>query len=90
MVSLHTDVDASIVTKMLRRETVGGIVHQEQCVSGLGDSFGLILPRFKQRFTFLHQSTGKLHPRRGEHEHRDGPLNFNASLFCVCYGVVSW
>lgn len=45
---------------MLRRETVGGIVHQEQCVSGLGDSFGLILPRFKQRFTFLHQDTGKL------------------------------
>lgn len=65
VVSLHTDVDASIVTKMLRRETVGGIVHQEQCVSGLGDSFGLILPRFKQRFTFLHQDTGKLHPRRG-------------------------
>ncbi|TWW77045.1 pre-rRNA-processing protein TSR1 homolog isoform X2 [Takifugu flavidus] len=61
VVSLHTDADASSVTKMLRRETVGGIVHQEQCVSGLGDSFGLILPRFKQRFTFLHQDTADMH-----------------------------
>lgn len=60
VVSLHAGADASAVTKMLRRETVGGIVHQEQCVSGFSDSFGLILPRFKQRFTFLHQDTGKL------------------------------
>lgn len=58
--SLHAGADASAVTKMLRKETVGGIVHQEQCVSGFSDSFGLILPRFKQRFTFLHQDTGKL------------------------------
>lgn len=34
-------------------------MHQEQCVSGISDSFGLILPRFKQRFTFLSQKTGK-------------------------------
>lgn len=60
MVSLHAGADVGTVTKMLRRENVGGIVHQEQCVSGLGDSFGLIVPRFKQRFTFLHQDTGKL------------------------------
>uniref|UniRef100_H3BX07 Pre-rRNA-processing protein TSR1 homolog n=1 Tax=Tetraodon nigroviridis TaxID=99883 RepID=H3BX07_TETNG len=61
VVSLHAAADASAVTKMLRRETVGGIVHQEQCVSGLSDSFGLILPRFKQRFTFLHQDTADMH-----------------------------
>lgn len=59
VVSLHAEADAAAVTKLLRGEGAGGVVHQEQCVSGVSESFGLILPRFKQRFTFLNQSTGK-------------------------------
>ncbi|XP_028276445.1 pre-rRNA-processing protein TSR1 homolog [Parambassis ranga] len=61
VVSLHAVVDAEAITKLLRREGAGGVVHQEQCVSGVSDSFGLILPRFKQRFTFLSQSTADMH-----------------------------
>ncbi|XP_041851239.1 pre-rRNA-processing protein TSR1 homolog [Melanotaenia boesemani] len=61
VLSLHAGADAGAVTKLLRGEGAGGIVHQEQCVSGVGDSFGLILPRFKQRFTFLNQSTADMH-----------------------------
>ena len=59
VVSLHASVDAGAITKLLRGEDAGGIVHQERCVSGISDSFGMILPRFKQRFTFVSQSTGK-------------------------------
>ncbi|MEQ2169854.1 hypothetical protein GOODEAATRI_029350 [Goodea atripinnis] len=58
VVSLHANADAAAVTKLLRGEDAGGVVHQEECISGVRDSFGLILPRFKQRFTFLNQSTG--------------------------------
>ncbi|XP_013867928.1 pre-rRNA-processing protein TSR1 homolog [Austrofundulus limnaeus] len=61
VLSLHAEADAAAVTKLLRGEGAGGIVHQEQCVSGVSDSFGLILPRFKQRFTFLNQSTADMH-----------------------------
>ncbi|XP_037534173.1 pre-rRNA-processing protein TSR1 homolog [Nematolebias whitei] len=61
VVSLHAEADAAAVTKLLRGDGAGGIVHQEQCVSGVSDSFGLILPRFKQRFTFLNQSTADMH-----------------------------
>ncbi|XP_039987550.1 pre-rRNA-processing protein TSR1 homolog [Xiphias gladius] len=61
VVSLHTGVDAGAVTKLLRGEGAGGVVHQERCVSGVSDSFGLILPRFKQRFTFLSHSTADMH-----------------------------
>lgn len=57
--SLHAAVDAGAVTKLLREEGAGGVVHEERCISGISDSFGLILPRFKQRFTFLSQNTGK-------------------------------
>lgn len=59
VVSLHAGVDAGAITKLLRGEDAGGVVHQERCISGISDSFGLILPRFKQRFTFLSHSTGK-------------------------------
>ncbi|XP_056229408.1 pre-rRNA-processing protein TSR1 homolog [Seriola aureovittata] len=61
VVSLHAGVDAGAITKLLRGEGAGGVVHQERCVSGISDSFGLILPRFKQRFTFLSYSTSEMH-----------------------------
>ncbi|KAF0030004.1 hypothetical protein F2P81_016735 [Scophthalmus maximus] len=61
VVSLHAGVDAGAVTKMLCEEGAGGIVHQQQCVSGIGDSFGVFLPRFKQRFTILSHSTADMH-----------------------------
>lgn len=59
VVPLHDGVDAGAITKLIRREGGGGVVHKEQCISGLSDSFGLIVPRFKQRFTFLSHTTGK-------------------------------
>ncbi|XP_019944114.2 pre-rRNA-processing protein TSR1 homolog [Paralichthys olivaceus] len=61
VVSLHSGVDAAAVTKLLRGEGAGGLVHQERCISGISDSFGLILPRFKQRFMFLSHSTADMH-----------------------------
>ncbi|KAM9853646.1 pre-rRNA-processing protein TSR1 homolog [Aulostomus maculatus] len=61
VVCLHAGVDAAVVTKVLRQEGAGGIVHQEQCISGHSDSFGLIVPRFKQRFTFLSHTTADIH-----------------------------
>ncbi|XP_047246733.1 pre-rRNA-processing protein TSR1 homolog [Girardinichthys multiradiatus] len=61
VVSLHANADAAAVTKLLRGEDAGGVVHQEECISGVRDSFGLILPRFKQRFTFFNQSTADMH-----------------------------
>nr|XP_019944114.1 PREDICTED: pre-rRNA-processing protein TSR1 homolog [Paralichthys olivaceus] len=61
VVSLHAGVDAAAVTKLLRGEGAGGLVHQERCISGISDSFGLILPRFKQRFMFLSHSTADMH-----------------------------
>ncbi|KAM6933854.1 pre-rRNA-processing protein TSR1 homolog [Xenentodon cancila] len=61
VVSLHAGADAGAVTKLLRREGAGGIVQQERCIGGVGDSFGMILPRFKQRFTFLNQNTADMH-----------------------------
>ncbi|KAM8853423.1 pre-rRNA-processing protein TSR1 homolog [Synchiropus picturatus] len=61
VVSLHAAVDAAAVTKLLRQEGGGGVVHQEQCVTGIKDSFGMLLPRFKQRFTFLNQATADVH-----------------------------
>ncbi|XP_044057763.1 pre-rRNA-processing protein TSR1 homolog [Siniperca chuatsi] len=61
VVSLHAAVDVGAVTKLLRGEGAGGVVHQEQGISGISDSFGMILPRFKQRFTFLNHSTADMH-----------------------------
>uniref|UniRef100_A0A667Y6C9 Pre-rRNA-processing protein TSR1 homolog n=1 Tax=Myripristis murdjan TaxID=586833 RepID=A0A667Y6C9_9TELE len=53
VVALHAGVDAVAVTKLLREEGAGGLVQQEQCISGVSDSFGLVMPRFKQRLIFL-------------------------------------
>lgn len=61
VVALHAGVEAGSVTKLLRTEDAGGLVRQELNVSGINDSFGLILPRFKQRFTFLRPNTADLH-----------------------------
>ncbi|KAM4627480.1 pre-rRNA-processing protein TSR1 homolog isoform 2-T2 [Polymixia lowei] len=61
VVALHAGVDAAAVTKLLRQEGAGGLVRQEQCVTGVNDSFGLIMPRFKQRFTFLRPNTADLY-----------------------------
>ncbi|KAM9734316.1 pre-rRNA-processing protein TSR1 homolog [Menidia menidia] len=61
VVSLHAGADTGAVTRLLRGEGAGGVVHQEGCITGVKDSFGLILPRFKQRFIFLNQSTDDMH-----------------------------
>ncbi|XP_015238315.1 PREDICTED: pre-rRNA-processing protein TSR1 homolog isoform X1 [Cyprinodon variegatus] len=61
VVSLHANADAAAITKLLRSEGAGGVLQQEKCISGVSDSFGLILPRFKQRFTFLNQTTADMH-----------------------------
>ncbi|XP_033832924.1 pre-rRNA-processing protein TSR1 homolog [Periophthalmus magnuspinnatus] len=61
VVPLHAQVSACAVTKLLREEGTGGIVHQEQLISGVPESFGLLLPRFKQRFVFMNQNTADLH-----------------------------
>ncbi|XP_061538130.1 pre-rRNA-processing protein TSR1 homolog [Phycodurus eques] len=61
VVSLHPAVDAGAVTKLLRQEGTGGVVHQDKSVSGASDSFGLVVPRFKQRFTFLRTNTDDIH-----------------------------
>uniref|UniRef100_A0A8C7QUP4 Pre-rRNA-processing protein TSR1 homolog n=1 Tax=Oncorhynchus mykiss TaxID=8022 RepID=A0A8C7QUP4_ONCMY len=53
VVALHAGVDAEAVTRLLRCEGAGGLVREENSVCGVSDSFGLVMPRFKQRFTFL-------------------------------------
>ena len=58
VVTLHAGVDAAAVAKLLCSEGAGGLVRQERCVSGVAESFGLILPRFKQRFTLVRPDTG--------------------------------
>ncbi|XP_062328893.1 pre-rRNA-processing protein TSR1 homolog isoform X1 [Osmerus eperlanus] len=61
VVALHAAVDAEAVTKMLRGEGSGGVVRQEQSVSGVNDSFSMVLPRFKQRFIFLRPNPEDMH-----------------------------
>ncbi|KAL7848859.1 hypothetical protein SRHO_G00204820 [Serrasalmus rhombeus] len=61
VISLHAGVDAGAVTQILRGEGVGGVLHEDQGVRGAQDSFGLVLPRFKQRFTFYRPDTADLH-----------------------------
>ncbi|CAL8362492.1 unnamed protein product [Merluccius merluccius] len=61
VVALHAAVDAAAVAKRLCSEGAGGLVRQERCISGIADSFGLILPRFKQRFTLLRPDTADLY-----------------------------
>lgn len=58
VIGLHAGVNAGAVSKILRGEGVGGVVHEDQGVAGAKDSFGLVLPRFKQRFTFYTPDTG--------------------------------
>ncbi|KAK5929527.1 hypothetical protein CgunFtcFv8_010752 [Champsocephalus gunnari] len=61
VVSLHGGIDAGTVTKLLRGEGAGGVGLQERCISGVTDSFGILLPRVKQRFNFLSISTADIH-----------------------------
>ncbi|KAJ3590941.1 hypothetical protein NHX12_008889 [Muraenolepis orangiensis] len=61
VVALHAGVDAAGVAKLLCSEGAGGLVRQEQCVSGVTDSYGLVLPRFKQRFILLRPDTADLY-----------------------------
>ncbi|XP_072547226.1 pre-rRNA-processing protein TSR1 homolog [Salminus brasiliensis] len=61
VISLHADVDAGAVTQILKGGGIGGVLHEDQGVRGAQDSFGLVLPRFKQRFTFYRSDTAELH-----------------------------
>ncbi|RXN07618.1 pre-rRNA-processing TSR1 -like protein [Labeo rohita] len=61
VIALHSGVDAGAVTKILKGEGVGGVVHEDQGVTGAKDSFGLVLPRFKQRFIFYRPDAADLH-----------------------------
>ncbi|XP_063061131.1 pre-rRNA-processing protein TSR1 homolog [Engraulis encrasicolus] len=61
VVALHADVDAAAVTRMLRSEGAGGLVQEDQGVCGATDSFGMVLPRFKQRFIFHRPDPSDLH-----------------------------
>ncbi|KAI4878554.1 hypothetical protein NFI96_016743 [Prochilodus magdalenae] len=58
VISLHAGADAGAVTQILRGEGIGGVLHKDQGVRGAQDSFGLVLPRFKQRFIFYRPDTG--------------------------------
>jgi len=58
VIALHARVDPGAVTKILRGEGLDGVVHEDQGVTGAKNSFGLVLPRFKQRFTFYTPDTG--------------------------------
>ncbi|KAL2096110.1 hypothetical protein ACEWY4_008258 [Coilia grayii] len=61
VVPLHDDVDAGAVTRLLRSEGAGGLVQEDQGVCGAMDSFGMVLPRFKQRFIFHRPDPSDLH-----------------------------
>ncbi|KAK6296680.1 hypothetical protein J4Q44_G00328220 [Coregonus suidteri] len=61
VVALHAGVNAEAVTRLLRCEEAGGLVREEKSVCGVSDSFGLVMPRFKQRFTFLCPDTADMH-----------------------------
>ncbi|XP_067306704.1 pre-rRNA-processing protein TSR1 homolog [Pseudorasbora parva] len=61
VIALHAAVDAGAVTNILRGEGVGGVVHEDQGVTGAKNSFGLVLPRFKQRFTFYTPDAVDMH-----------------------------
>ncbi|XP_056611916.1 pre-rRNA-processing protein TSR1 homolog [Triplophysa dalaica] len=61
VIAVHAGVNAGAVTKILKGEGLDDIVYEDQGVSGALDSFGLVLPRFKQRFTFYRPDTADLH-----------------------------
>lgn len=58
VIGLHALVDDAAVTQMLGAEGAGGVRHEHQDNKGNLYSFGLVLPRFKQRFTFCRPNTG--------------------------------
>lgn len=58
VIAVHAGVNAGAVTKILKGKGLDDIVYEDQGVSGAVDSFGLVLPRFKQRFTFYRPDTG--------------------------------
>lgn len=61
VIGLHAQVDAAAVTQLLRADGIGGVLHEHQGITVERDSFGLVLPRFKQRFTFYRADTADLH-----------------------------
>ncbi|MCI4385855.1 hypothetical protein PGIGA_G00055610 [Pangasianodon gigas] len=61
VIGLHARVDAAAVTRLLRADEIGGVLHEHQGIAVERDSFGLVLPRFKQRFTFYRPDTADLH-----------------------------
>ncbi|MCJ8740097.1 hypothetical protein PDJAM_G00054920 [Pangasius djambal] len=61
VIGLHACVDAAAVTRLLRADEIGGVLHEHQGIAVERDSFGLVLPRFKQRFTFYRPDTADLH-----------------------------
>ncbi|KAG7321877.1 hypothetical protein KOW79_014735 [Hemibagrus wyckioides] len=61
VIGLHAQVDVAAVTWLLRADGIGGVLHEHQGTPVERDSFGLVLPRFKQRFTFYRPDTADLH-----------------------------
>ncbi|KAJ8369237.1 hypothetical protein SKAU_G00092650 [Synaphobranchus kaupii] len=61
VVALHDGVDTEAVTRLLRGERAGGLVQEKAGVTGVPDSFGLVIPRFKQRFIFVNPGRVDLH-----------------------------
>ncbi|XP_053095907.1 pre-rRNA-processing protein TSR1 homolog isoform X1 [Pangasianodon hypophthalmus] len=61
VIGLHARVDTAAVTRLLRADEIGGVLHEHQGIAVERDSFGLVLPRFKQRFTFYRPDTADLH-----------------------------
>lgn len=62
VIGLHAQVDAAAVTRLLRADGIGGVLHEHQGITVERDSFGLVLPRFKQRFIFYRPDTGNSLP----------------------------
>ncbi|KAF5892628.1 pre-rRNA-processing protein TSR1, partial [Clarias magur] len=62
VIGLHAQVDAAALTRLLRADGIEGVLHQQQGGAVESpDSFGLVIPRFKQRFTFYRPDTADLH-----------------------------
>ncbi|KAJ8280793.1 hypothetical protein GJAV_G00059030 [Gymnothorax javanicus] len=61
VVPLHDGVSVEAVTRLLRGEGVGGVVQEKGGVTGVPDSFGLLVPRFKRRFVFVNPGRVDFH-----------------------------
>ncbi|XP_035241528.1 pre-rRNA-processing protein TSR1 homolog [Anguilla anguilla] len=61
VVALHDGLNAEAVAHLLRGERAGGLVQEKAGVTGVPDSFGLVIPRFKQRFIFVNPGRVDLH-----------------------------